>query len=328
MKWTDEEIEILRTNPDKPLKKLEKILGRPRTQISAKRMKLGLGKLREANEWTEEEIDILKKMGNNFYSHEIKNYLPRHTTKSIQHKLERLGITKNGDFWVNHMKKSHKSDKWRVVNYMKLDQNWDIFDLEENLYQVLIGSMMGDGGVHRINKGHNYYFKEAHGPKQKDYLLWKKDVFSVFCPCYCEKNIAFSTPVHSIFKKLREEFYNEQECRKAYVPLKYIEKLNALGLLIWYLDDGRQHHTFNPTIASGLFTKEDLQKTIDIINKNLNLHSHIQGPHIDKRTGGSMFTIYFPTVDQEKLLTSWQEIFSKHKMPDCMKYKLKTKPVF
>ena len=49
--------------------------------------------------------------------------------------------------------------------------------MNNEVKQVLFGSLMGDGCLPKESKGVNIRFSEKHSFKQKDYLLWKKNIF-------------------------------------------------------------------------------------------------------------------------------------------------------
>ena len=54
------------------------------------------------------------------------------------------------------------------------------FNIDEDVKQVLLGSLLGDGSL-EINKGgKNAFYREIHSSKQKDYLLWKNQFLKIF----------------------------------------------------------------------------------------------------------------------------------------------------
>lgn len=126
-----------------------------------------------------------------------------------------------------------------------------------------------------------------------------------------------ATPCHPIFRKIREEFYNEEEQRKAYVPLEYIYPLDALGLLIWYLDDG--WFSSSPYIGSVLFEYDNLSDIIDIINENLNLTLTLTR----QKNREEFKVIKFFVENRDKLMPVWWELIHKYNIPKCMWYKMK-----
>jgi hypothetical protein len=144
----------------------------------------------------------------------------------------------------------------------------------------------------------------------------------VFCPNKVSgtRAVCFSTPSHSIFKKIRDDFYNEEEKRKAFIKLNYIERLDEFGLLIWYLDDGDTPKY--PVITSCLFDDNDLEESVKIINKNLGLSLKII-KRSKKRNNKTVKRIFFGATNRNILMPKWCEISKKFDIPKCMWYKIK-----
>ena len=109
---------------------------------------------------------------------------------------------------------------------------------------LLIAMLLGDGTI-----SNNFVFKIAHCEEQKDYLAWKVEQlnnhgirnngiksyiktkwFNTGVPVYyTQLNIL------PFIKVLRRVFYKE---KKILGNRKMLNRLNALGLAIWYMDDG------------------------------------------------------------------------------------------
>ena len=108
--------------------------------------------------------------------------------------------------------------------------------------QVLLGSLLGDGSLWMGNQSRTPSFKEKHSIKQTEYLEWKAKELNRLGPKlklrhYKEKRpyLQLSTPCLSDFLPLRHTFYPEG---KKILPLNLLAQLGALGLAIWYMDDG------------------------------------------------------------------------------------------
>lgn len=322
MKWTEEEVNLIKSNYEKMTDfELSKLLNRGIGQVSNKRRKLNLNNKKKFQKWTVDEIEILKEFSSEFSSTELTKLLPNHSAYAIQHKCKRLKIRKTSNFMSNHGKKflvdRRGTNNW--VHYHKVDQTFGFEDLDNEMYQVLIGSMLGDGGVSKQSRGKKYLFKETHGMEQKNYLEWKRLMLNKFQPCKISgKKPTFSTPVHPIFKTIRKEFYNEEEERKAYIPLKHIEKLDELGLLIWYLDDGFTSH--QPSIGSSVFEEENLKEVVKIINQKLNLSLIMTCKEIEGYLPSK--TIKFHKINRDKIMPIWKNLFNIYQIPKCMEYKL------
>lgn len=110
-------------------------------------------------------------------------------------------------------------------------------NLDENTQQVLIGSLLGDGGVYITGRCKNAMFCEEHSIKQSEYLKWKAGVLSCFNGKITEgrKEVYFHTPVNLTLTELQRLWYPNG---KKIAPEEELQKLNALGLAVWYMDDG------------------------------------------------------------------------------------------
>ena len=109
---------------------------------------------------------------------------------------------------------------------------------------LLIGLLLGDGTI-----SNNNVFKIAHSESQKDYLEWKvkqlKDagIRNNGIKSYIKiKGYKTGVPVYytqlniiPFIKVLRKVFYKE---KKILGNRKLLNRLDAKGIAIWYMDDG------------------------------------------------------------------------------------------
>lgn len=115
--------------------------------------------------------------------------------------------------------------------------------LPKDVEQVLIGSLFGDGSILFQQGCCNACFREGHSLKQTDYLNWKAGVLSCFGSRVMTheengyKTIDLTTHVHPILTELRHLWYPNGSKRKV-MPEGAVQKLEPLGLAVWYQDDG------------------------------------------------------------------------------------------
>ena len=153
--------------------------------------------------------------------------------------------------------------------------------------QVVLGGLLGDA---HINKWGMY--SETHCAKQKCYLAWKHDVLKNFCygPVkprtghhdYKGKRVyklqyALRTKTHAAFKKLRLAFY---PMGVKYVAREHVAKLDALGLAVWYMDDGsicchRGKNTRYIALCTHGFTLDDVQYLQQLLLSKWNIQSRV-----------------------------------------------------
>lgn len=116
--------------------------------------------------------------------------------------------------------------------------------IPDDVYQILIGSLLGDGCLFK-RKGErtNAQFTEGHSPKQAPYLRWKAaTLMKLFGGWICERKsvIHFTTRTSSILTGFRHRWY--PACKKI-VPTEDLDKLDKLGLAVWYQDDGTYQYS-------------------------------------------------------------------------------------
>lgn len=141
---------------------------------------------------------------------------------------------------------------------------------------MIIGMLLGDGTI-----SNNYVFKLSHGYKQKEYLEWKINLLNEYgiknnglkeyistCGYNLGSTVYYSQmSVIPFMKVLRRVIYKPI---KNYANRKILNRLNPLGIAIWYMDDGcinirktnDKIHGFYIKIATCLY-KEQNQVIID-----------------------------------------------------------------
>ena len=109
---------------------------------------------------------------------------------------------------------------------------------------LLIGMLLGDGTI-----SNNNVFKIAHSESQKDYLEWKikqlkeAGIRNNGVKSYIKtKGYTIGVPVYytqlntiPFIKVLRKVFYKE---KKILGNRKLLNRIDAKGIAIWYMDDG------------------------------------------------------------------------------------------
>lgn len=158
-------------------------------------------------------------------------------------------------------------------------------DIDNELLQLLIGSLLGDGSFVSPGKHtKNYYLSITHGFKQKSYLEYKLSILSkhnlaskISEYTYVDKRFKkeeytgyrIKTRLHPIFTEIRNKYYDKTGHKR--VKYEFIKDIDALGLAIWYMDDG--YVTKNSCIFSSCsFTIEEQEILSRILLDKFNLH--------------------------------------------------------
>lgn len=162
--------------------------------------------------------------------------------------------------------------------------------VENDLKQLLIGSLLGDGSFCSVGKqAKNMCLSIAHSIKQKDYLRYKWDILNKYnlVPTIKERTIhnsrythdltecRFKTRLNPIFTEIRNNNYDETGHKR--VKEDFVKNIDPLGLAIWYMDDG--YVTKNSCILSTCsFTIEEQQTLAKILLNKFDLHFNV-GKH-------------------------------------------------
>jgi len=127
--------------------------------------------------------------------------------------------------------------------------DWD----DENIMQILYGSLLGDGGLFRVGRNKNtIQFLEGHSIKQKEYLKWKNRYFKFnyyemqpkdygdkyAVPTTGNKSSSLSSMCHPFLDKTYDELYHIVDGKYDKNVEAMLDKIDDFGLLVWYFDDG------------------------------------------------------------------------------------------
>ncbi|HEY4609763.1 MAG TPA: recombinase RecA, partial [Ilumatobacteraceae bacterium] len=111
--------------------------------------------------------------------------------------------------------------------------------LSAQQWQVVLGSLMGDGNLSPTRNGVGTRFRLGHGPKQIAYLDWKASLLSNIDQ---SRSVRADGSVHldltplPELAELREAVYFGDG--KKHLSEEYLKALTPLALAIWYMDDG------------------------------------------------------------------------------------------
>ncbi len=185
--------------------------------------------------------------------------------------------------------------------------------------QVLIGSLLGDGGLQLQKNGINAYFREGHSTKQREYLKWKKKYLKKFDPKFSET---------STFDKRTNKYYHHAILWTAVNPIltgyykslykggkkrigkNILNKVGPMALAIWYCDDGSFGYiNQNGKIATYL-SYEDNKLISDFLKEKFGINCTVN-------RDGKSYYLYFSVKEIRKFLN-----LIKDYIPKCMNYKL------
>ena len=186
----------------------------------------------------------------------------------------------------------------------------------------MVGHMLGDGHIARVNKG-NSYFVVHRKAGQHGYNLWTKKALldngflvSDTYPKLKESYGSHNFP-SSYLRTSRNRFWSQQRSiwykdGKKILPRDYVKKnFNDLSFLLWFLDDG----DFYGRISTDSFLKEDVIFLRNLINEKYGIKFNI-----NHQPGRPQHCILKCPKDKRRDLFS---IFkSQYISISCMSYKL------
>ena len=153
---------------------------------------------------------------------------------------------------------------------------------------LLIGMLLGDGTI-----SNNNVFKIAHSESQKDYLEWKvkqlkeAGIRNNGIKSYIKiKGYKTGVPVYytqlniiPFIKVLRKVFYKE---KKILGNRKLLNRLDAKGIAIWYMDDGHINIRKDKGRPCGFYIKiatcepkAEVQTIIDFFKEQWNINFYM-----------------------------------------------------
>lgn len=185
--------------------------------------------------------------------------------------------------------------------------------MEEQIKQVLIGSLLGDGSLSKTTTK-NPKFSEEHNLKQKNYLLWKKKIlekeFDVKISFRKKRKfICLYSKTYHILVKYYNLFYPDKKGTK-FIPIKVLRELKPLGLAVWYLDDGNYNY-WSSSCCICIKKKINEKKLKEIFRKKFDINIS----RIDKKRG-----IYFNVEETKKFIKLIEKEVKQ--MPKDMFYKI------
>lgn len=188
--------------------------------------------------------------------------------------------------------------------------------------QVLIGSLLGDGNFKRAKSstGEGYFHSAAfyHGTAQTEYFDFKRRIMGPLVHSYRYDGKMNRAKVAASFQveKLYDLMCENRKGRKAKRPTIHIlDKLNLLGLAIWYMDDGglgkdqrcSETKGFSANISNSRITEKEINYVNSKFGLDFNRWSRgmgLSGVRADKFFG--LIAAFIPPCMDYKLPTHYR----------------------
>ena len=203
-----------------------------------------------------------------------------------------------------------------LIKDSKTPNNYE-YNSEE--YQVILGSLLGDGSLVKTYTNGGTIFKIAHCEAQKEYLEYKWNIL---------KNNSSEIKHYKFYDERRKdpEYYNYSFYTKSsislnnmfhnwYRPTKTIYKedlfkIEPLGLAIWYMDDGYKCNPYGGCmLCTNSFSKHELELIKEMFEVKFSIFVTLNNK--------SSNLVYIPAKEYPK----FKKLIEPYIVP-CMKYKL------
>jgi recombination protein RecA len=105
-------------------------------------------------------------------------------------------------------------------------------------WEVILGTLMGDGAISPTTSGHAARLRWGHGVRQTAYCDWKASLFANIGTCRstnAKESVFYDLSPLPELAELRRAVYFEG--RKIFSH-DYLKRLTPLSLALWYMDDG------------------------------------------------------------------------------------------
>lgn len=194
---------------------------------------------------------------------------------TVQYYLNKLGIHRDRKL----MQKLNNTNRERRI------------EITDNAEQIILGSILGDGYMspnrHPENTKLtlNSELRITHGESQKEYIEYKKEILEkegIRCSMtifplsgkvhYINGNQVVDGPSYRLKTQRNAAFnlYRDLFYRPNKKVNRYLYKLNALGLAVWFMDDGYKHGN-GYVLCTNCFSFSEVSFLRDILKHNFNL---------------------------------------------------------
>ena len=205
--------------------------------------------------------------------------------------------------------------------------------LKLNMIQrdIIVGSLLGDGNLRLVGRSKEASFVVDHSIKQKDYVLWKYEMFREWVatkpktltriyhkdPRRSLLSFRFQTLSHSEFTFWYEMFYRKDikiipsDIRKILV--------SPLSLAVWFMDDGNKNHNA-VFLNTQQFSRIEQECLIECLYENFGLECTLNKHSTSK--GKQLYRVRVDTKSTKMLY----ELAKEYLLPS-MRYKIPFVPV-
>lgn len=222
----------------------------------------------------------------------------------------------------------------------------DFNELDNQQKQIIFGGLMGDGSIvptyynsPKPIEEQRFFYRETHGLPEQDYVQWKReygfsdhetrDVYRKPSARSPNPLSGFRTGPAPFLTQMYIDIYRPSVnniMKKRIFDIKYLEQLDWLGFLVFYLDDGSLTRNAGlMRIGMASFNPEAAQFLKDWI-ANRTPYEIRYGEYLARCsfTGREFMTrdMTFPNKLRDYVIPIFSELFDEYNIPDCMRRKI------
>lgn len=154
--------------------------------------------------------------------------------------------------------------------------------LTEQQKQLVLGTLLGDGGLWKGGPNKNAKYHMVHSVKQREYFFYKYKILQPFALDYL-KTKAYLPETNKNYWELRcgtmrhpgfNYFYDMFYGNGKKLPANLYNWLNPYVLALWYMDDGSKS-TYGCIFCTLNFTYNEHLFMIDVLKKKFDLNASI-----------------------------------------------------
>ncbi len=142
--------------------------------------------------------------------------------------------------------------------------------LTQKQKEVIIGSLLGDAYIRRIQGRKDAFLEINHSIKAKEYVDWKYKILEDICRSKPKERkngkwkiaYRFFTRQHPELTELLTKFYQN---RKKVIPRDL--ELTPLSLAVWFMDDGSRTKKGDVYLNSHQFSMKDQRYLLHLLRK-------------------------------------------------------------
>ncbi len=227
------------------------------------------------------------------------------------------------DFWLADGNKSGKIMRFQSRKGEVIRATKSLSPLQK---QICLGALLGDGSID-LSRAGSASLRMQQCAEQKGYLEWKKNLLKDFIirdkPTICRptgfskrNSFLYQSVTHQDFQALHSLFYvtNDKGKRVKVLKKEVLDQLGAVGLLIWFLDDGCT--TVNQVrIHTNCFTLEEHDLILSFLSDKFNINAKVYF----LKSQNQWITV-LNKAEAEKMFLLFSTLTLQ--VPSCMTYKL------